>query len=124
MVCSLSPITRLPHSVMEVEGDIALIVTVAGALTLKRLLPNTMTLFILPASAEIAAARIADGNSPNEIARIASYEAEVTASRHFDSVILNLDFDQALQRLEGVVISRRRSMFVRPKNFVASPHAN
>ncbi len=50
----------VPHSVLEVEGDIALIVTAAGALTLKRLLPNTMTLFILPASAGIAASRIAD----------------------------------------------------------------
>jgi hypothetical protein len=37
----------VPHSVLEVEGDIALIVTLAAALTLKRLLPNTMALFIL-----------------------------------------------------------------------------
>ncbi len=114
----------VPHSVLEVEGDVALIVTVAGALTLKRLLPNTMTLFILQACAGVAAARIADRNSPNESARIASYEAEVAAARHFDSVILNLDFDQALQQLEGVVISRRRSIFIRPKNFIARHHAN
>jgi guanylate kinase len=93
----------VPSSALEVVGDVALIVTVAGALSLKRLLPYTMTLFIVPDSAGTAAGRVADRNSPNERARIASYEAEVSAARHFDSVFLNLDFGQTLKQLESVV---------------------
>jgi guanylate kinase len=114
----------VPSSALEVVGDVALIVTVAGALSLKRLLPYTMTLFIVPDSAGTAAGRVADRNSPNERARIASYEAEVSAARHFDSVFLNLDFGQTLKQLESVVHSRRRSMFFRPQCFVPRHHLN
>ena len=38
----------VPRSALEVEGDVALIVTVPGALSLRRILPYAMTLFVMP----------------------------------------------------------------------------
>jgi guanylate kinase len=112
----------VPRSVLDVEGDVALIVTVPGALSLQRIIPYTMSLFVMPASAGTAASRVADRNSPNQAERIASYEAEVAAARYFDSVFLNLDFEQTVQEMETVVLSRRRSMLFSPWCFVPAFH--
>ncbi|WP_051979497.1 hypothetical protein [Edaphobacter aggregans] len=89
---------------------------------MKRILPNTMTLPVLPASAGAAAGRVADRNSPNQKERIESYAAEVSAARYFDRVFLNLDFEQTVQEMETVVLSRRRSML--PWCFVPAFHCN
>jgi guanylate kinase len=71
----------------------------------------------MPASAGTAAGRVADRNSPNQKERIASYEAEVSAARQFDSVFLNLDFEQTVQQMATVILARRRSMLIRPQYF-------
>jgi guanylate kinase len=107
----------VPRSALEVEGDVALIVTVPGALSLQRILPYTMTLFVIPASAGAAAGRVADRNSPNQTERIASYKTEVPAARNFDSVFLNFDFEETVQQMETVVLSCRRSPLFRPVCF-------
>jgi guanylate kinase len=114
----------VPRSALDVEGDLALIVTVPGALSLQRILPHTMTLFVMPASAGTAAIRVTDRNSPNQAERIASYEAEVSAARYFDSVFLNLDFEQTVQEMVSVVLSRRRSMLFRPWCYPPVYHCN
>jgi guanylate kinase len=114
----------VPRSALDVEGDVALIVTVPGALSLKRILPFTMTLFVMPASAGTAAGRVADRKSPNQTERIASYETEVSAAHYFDSVFLNLDFEQTVAEMETVVLSRRRSMLFRPWCFAPALHRN
>jgi len=109
----------VPRSALDVEGDVALIVTVPGALSLQRILPDTMTLFVMAASAGTAAGRVVNRNSPNQRERIASYETEASAARFFDSVFLNLDFEQTVREMETVVLSRRRSLLFRP--VVSSP---
>jgi guanylate kinase len=114
----------VPRSTLEVEGDVALIVTVPGALSLRRILPYAMTLFVMPASAGTAAIRVSDRNSPNQAERIASYEAEVSAARYFDSVFLNLDFEETVQEMVSVVLSRRRSMLFRPWCFAPAYHCD
>jgi guanylate kinase len=114
----------VPRSALEVEGDVALIVTVPGALSLRRILPYAMTLFVMPASAGTAAIRVSDRNSPNQAERIASYESEVSAARYFDSVFLNLDFEQTVQEMVSVVLSRRRSMLFRPWRFAPVYHCD
>jgi guanylate kinase len=101
----------VPHSVLEPLGDISIIITIAGAMSLKRLLPYCMTLFIVPKSAEIAANRVAARNSPNESLRLESYESEVAAASRFDAVLHNLDFDKTLSDLEDVIHTRRRSTY-------------
>ena len=114
----------VPRSALNVESDLALIVTVPGALSLQRILPYTMTLFVMPASAGTAAIRVSDRNSPNQAERIASYESEVSAARYFDSVFLNLDFEQTVQEMVSVVLSRRRSMLFRPWCYPPVYHCN
>ncbi|RZU29000.1 guanylate kinase [Edaphobacter modestus] len=113
----------VPRSTLDAAGDVALILTFSGALSLKRLIPHAMTLFIIPTCAETAATRVADRHSPNEQARMANYETEVAAARYFDHVILNLDFDQALEQLESVVDSRRQARIARPHSLEPFHHS-
>jgi guanylate kinase len=114
----------VPHSALEPVGDIALIVTVAGAMSLKRLLPYSMTLFIVPESSAVAACRVAERNSPNELPRVASYESEAATARYFDSVHHNLHFDQTLHDLETVIHARRRSTYFHIQAFIPRHHVN
>jgi guanylate kinase len=58
-------------------------VTVDGALTLRRQEPNTLSIFIMPASLEAASARVAARKCPNEEFRVRRYEAEALAARRF-----------------------------------------
>jgi guanylate kinase len=114
----------VPHSVLEPIGDIALIVTVTGAMSLKRLLPYCMTLFIVPKSAEVAANRLAARNCPNELFRVQSYESEVAGASRFDAVLHNLDFNKTLSDLENVIHARRRSTYFHIQPFDRLHHAN
>ena len=100
----------VPRTTLDMAGDIAIIITVDGALTLRRQVANTLGLFILPTCPEAASVRVAARKCPNEEFRIAGYEAEVLAARHFDYVILNLDFKQSLCQMEKIVLARRQPL--------------
>src|ERR1035441_5770782 len=75
----------IPRAVLAGLCDRALILTVGGALALRQRLPNSISIFIQPASATAAAERILDRNCPNSEYRIAGYEQEVAASSQFRS---------------------------------------
>jgi guanylate kinase len=98
----------VPRSALDSEGDIAIIVTVPGTLTLKRSLPDVKTLFVLPPCARTAARRVEARACPNAIERIANYEAEIAAAQYFDHVFLNMDFEQTLQQMQDYVLSCRQ----------------
>ena len=98
----------VPRAVLDLAGDIAIVITVDGALTLRRQRTNAKSIFILPASLESASARVAARRCPNEDFRIARYESEALAARHFDHVILNLDFMQSVHQVETIIFAQRR----------------
>lgn len=100
----------VPRTVLDIAGDIAIVITVRGALALRQQIANTMSIFILPPCAEAAAARVAARKCPNEEFRTAAYEAEVLTARHFDHVILNLDFQQSVYQIEKVILLRREPL--------------
>jgi len=98
----------IPRSVLAGLCDRTLILTGGGALALRQRLPNSLSIFIQPASAAVAAERILDRNCPNSEYRIAGYEQEVAASPQFDRVFLNIDFDETLDQIEDFYLSARR----------------
>jgi len=98
----------IPRSVMAGLCDRALILTGGGALALRQRLPNSLSIFIQPASAATAAERILDRNCPNSEYRIAGYEQEVAVSSQFDRVFLNANFDETLDQIEEFYLSARR----------------
>jgi guanylate kinase len=104
----------IPKSAMEFHGepmsDLAVIITVEGARVLRQISYSTHSIFIMPSDAGAAALRVAERVAPNQQARIAAYESEVVAAREYNAVILNLDFDQALDQLVKTVVEHRQSI--------------
>ena len=98
----------IPRTVLVGLCDRALILTGGSALALRQRLSNSISIFIQPASAAAAAARIVERNCPNSQSRIAGYEQEVAASSQFDRVFLNKDFDETLEQIEDFYLSARR----------------
>jgi guanylate kinase len=111
----------IPRSVLAGICDRALILTGGGALALRQRLPNSLSIFIQPASAKAAAERILDRDCPNSEYRIAGYEQEVAASSQFDRVFLNLDFNRTLDEIEDYYLSARR---LRPQGRPARTFVN
>jgi guanylate kinase len=87
--------------------DRALILTGGGALVLRQRLPNSLSIFIQPASAAAAAERILDRNCPNSEYRIAGYDQEVAVSSQFDRAFLNANFDEILDQIEEFYLAVR-----------------
>lgn len=100
----------IPRDVLDIRGDIIIVITIGGALALRRRLENVVSLFIMPECLETAVSRIQARNSPNEKARIANYETEVLASRFFDQTILNLDLMESVRRIEQIIKTRRKEL--------------
>src|ERR1035437_7647378 len=98
----------IPRTVLAGPCDGALSLTGGGALALRQRLPNSISIFIQPASAAAAAARILERRCPNSEYRIGGYHQEVAASSQFDRVFLNEDFDETLDQIEDFYLSARR----------------
>ena len=106
----------IPRTVLAGTCDRALILTGGGALALRQRLPNSISIFIQPASAAAAAARILERRCPNSEYRIGGYDQEVAASSQFDRVFLNEDFDETLDQIEDfyLIARRQRPHYGRP----------
>jgi guanylate kinase len=104
----------IPMSALDLHGeavsDLAVIITTEGARALRQLLCSTHSIFIMPSDSETAALRVAKRAAPNQQARISAFENEVVAAREYSAVILNLDFDQALEQIIKTVTDHRLSL--------------
>jgi guanylate kinase len=90
--------------------DVILEIDWQGAQQIKRLLPDTRSIFILPPSREALDQRL-NARGQDDAAVIAARMAEaVEEMSHFeesDYLVINRDFDQALEELEAIVICHR-----------------
>lgn len=93
------------------EGhDIVLEVDVQGAASVRNLVPDSVSVFILPPSFEILKSRlIARGtDSPEELdLRLRNAPAELKDYSAFQYVIINDDLDRAAQQLAAIVYAER-----------------
>jgi len=90
--------------------DLILEIDWQGAQQVRRLIPQCIGIFILPPSvAELERRLRARGKDSDSVIarRMASARAELAHAPEFEYVIINKDFDEALQDLIGVVRAER-----------------
>lgn len=100
--------TRLSQGI-----DIILDIDWQGARSIKRLFPNAITIFLIPPSLRILQARLSqrkrDDNS-EVLSRMQQAQSEMSHYHEFDYLIVNDDFEEALDFLKSIVIANRLSM--------------
>ena len=93
------------------EGtDVVLEIDFQGALAIKRIFSNAISIFILPPSWEELRARLERrGEDSSEVIDLRLHNAskEVEQVKHFDFVIINELFDRALFDLKAIVHAQR-----------------
>ncbi|GAB4397039.1 MAG: guanylate kinase [Rhodoferax sp.] len=95
---------------MRSGADVVLEIDYQGALQIKRLFVNAVTIFILPPSWDELRARLErrGEDSPSVIeVRLANAAQEMAQASHFDFVIINELFESALFDLKTVVHAQR-----------------
>ena len=99
--------------------DIILEVDVQGAASIRNLISDAVSVFILPPSLEILRQRlIARGtDSPDELAvRLRNAPEELKAYREFDYVIINDDVDRAAGQLSAIIEAERTRLSRQEEN--------
>ena len=95
---------------MEQGSDVVLEIDFQGAMTIKRVFANAVSVFILPPSWEELRARLErrgeDSAGTIEL-RLHNAALEVAQVHHFDFVIINELFDRALFDLKAIVHAQR-----------------
>ncbi len=99
---------------IEADGHGALmVIDVQGAETVRRRLPDAVTIFVLPPSREVLEARLGgrDGADPaNEDiihSRLGVAAEEIAQFVRYDYLVINDDFDRAVRELEAILISEQ-----------------
>lgn len=90
--------------------DVVLEIDWQGALQIKKLVPETVLIFILPPSWDELLQRLErrGEDGPETIAvRMANARTEVAQARHFDYVVINAVFETALFDLKTIVHAQR-----------------
>jgi guanylate kinase len=104
--------TARQQVVREISGgrDIILEVDVQGAASVRALMPDSVSIFILPPSFEVLKLRLqARGtDSPDELAlRLRNAPSELKDYSAFEYLILNDDADRAAEQMTAIVHSER-----------------
>ncbi|HEX4856071.1 MAG TPA: guanylate kinase [Limnobacter sp.] len=98
------------ESQMAVDRDVLLEIDWQGAEQVVRRVDNVVSIFILPPSLEELEKRLRGRGTDSEeviLARMGAARLEIEQARHFDYVILNDDFSQALLELKSIVFASR-----------------
>jgi guanylate kinase len=100
---------QIQHELVE-GHDIILEIDVQGAASVRRLVDDVVSVFILPPTFEILRARLEARGSerPDDLAlRLRNSRGEVEHYREFQYVIINDDADQAAGQLSSVIYAER-----------------
>ncbi|MEJ2143265.1 MAG: guanylate kinase [Gammaproteobacteria bacterium] len=90
--------------------DVILEIDWQGAAQVRKIMPNCVSIFILPPSKEELAKRLAGrGTDSKEVIarRMRDAVNEISHYPEFDYLIVNDDFDMALVELQSVILARR-----------------
>ncbi|MCX4027300.1 guanylate kinase [Endozoicomonas sp. SM1973] len=93
--------------------DVILEIDWQGAQQVRELLPDAMSIFILPPSKAALQDRLEKRGQDNEGVinkRMAAAVDEMTHHVEYDYLVVNDDFDQALQQLQAIVIASRQQL--------------
>lgn len=94
-----------------VDGqDVVLVIDVQGARQVRALLPETITIFMLPPSYEVLEDRLRKRSADPEEAmthRLATARQEVSAVEAYDYVVVNDVLERCVGELAGIVMAER-----------------
>ncbi|MFO1371340.1 MAG: guanylate kinase [Candidatus Competibacteraceae bacterium] len=96
---------------LQAGYDVILEIDWQGARQVRALLPDSLTIFILPPSREALRERLMGrGQDPAEVIerRMASALAELSHYAEFDYLVVNDDFATALEALRAIIIANRQ----------------
>ena len=89
---------------------VVLDIDVQGARQVRAALPDAVSVFILPPSAEELRRRLTKRDTERALERQVRLETarqELKAARDFDYIVINDDFERALATLEAIVVAER-----------------
>ncbi|CAA9891277.1 guanylate kinase [Candidatus Methylobacter favarea] len=93
-------------------SDVILEIDWQGAQQVKKLLPDSISIFILPPSTEVLLQRLRNRGQDDEqiiARRMRDAVAEIRHYEEFDYLVVNNVFEQALTELKSIVIANRLS---------------
>ena len=95
---------------LEAGQDTVLEIDWQGAQQVRRRFPDAVSIFILPPSPEALYERLSNRGQDSEAViqgRMAEAVSEMSHYAEFDYLVINDDFDQALDELAAIVVSQR-----------------
>lgn len=90
--------------------DVFLDIEWQGARQVKEQIPDANTIFIAPPSKQALLERLTNRQQDSEeviAGRMAKAEAEISHYNEFDYIVINDDFNHALDEIESIVVSQR-----------------
>lgn len=93
--------------------DVILEIDWQGARQIRKLVANTISIFILPPSREVLLTRLHQRGREDEVTiqrRMAALTAEMTHYHEFDYLVVNDDFEHALSGLKAIVEAQRLTL--------------
>ncbi len=105
---------------MKENQDVMMDITLAGALQVKKILPKTIMIFLMPPNMQILEERLRgrqteSGDAIN--ARMVQARYEIKQADKFEYVLVNGDLDETVNRLLAI-ISAEKSKYVRQKEII------
>ncbi|MGZ8164727.1 MAG: guanylate kinase [Methylobacter sp.] len=97
---------------LEKGLDVILEIDWQGAQQIKKLLPDSISIFILPPSTEVLLQRLRNRGQDDEqiiARRMRDAVAEIRHYEEFDYLVVNNVFEQALTELKSIIIANRLS---------------
>jgi guanylate kinase len=106
--------------VLESDRHVVMDIDVQGALQFKAAFPGTVTVFVLPPSADVLLRRLRERRTESTeqlIARLRSAVDELRAVEEYRYVVVNDDLDRAVRRVSAIIdaetVSRERTAGLR-----------
>lgn len=98
------------ESNLKAGFDVILEIDWQGAKQIKKLLPDSVSIFILPPSAQVLEQRLKNrGQDDDQVIarRMRDAVTEMSHYQEFDYIVVNNDFERALSELKSIVIANR-----------------
>jgi guanylate kinase len=98
--------------------DVILEIDWQGAQQIRRLYPDSSSIFVLPPSRDVLEQRLRSrGQDNNEVIerRMKDATTEISHYHEFDYLVINDVFDQALEELKAIILARRQRTAVQDR---------
>ena len=100
------------NEALEKGEDVVLSIDVKGARQVRKKFPESVSIFIMPPSIEELASRLKKRNTDEEgevSVRLKEAKREMSAADEYDYVVVNEELDKAIEDVQAIIESERKS---------------